>query len=96
MVYHMKAWIIKSIIISCLLGYYLYNRNFKDLTRDDRKYNEFNFKKPTQANILSSKEVAIKENQEELAKLNIDFDPSSIDIGNIQQYISSDSCSADQ
>ena len=88
------AMIMWTIIIACLSGYYLYNRNFKDLTRDDRKYNEFNFKKPTQANILSSKEVAIKENQEELAKLDVDFDPSSIDIGNIQQYISSDSCSA--
>lgn len=84
-----------SMVMFCLAIYVLYELVYKGTNRDERKYDERNFPKPSDKVVLQSKENAGVEVQSKFGKL--DFDPSTIDIGSIQKYINEEgSCPADE
>ena len=54
--------------------------------RDDIINYERNFKKPTDSNILKSK-LAANDRKMKEGEVVTDFDPTSVDIGNINRYV---------
>lgn len=84
-----------SIVMFCLAIYVVYELFYKNINRDERKYDERNFPKPSDKVVLQSKENAGLEVQSKFGKL--DFDPSTIDIGSINKYINEEgTCQTDE
>ena len=75
-----------SLVIFSLAIYLFIELVYKRNNKDQRIYHDKNFSKPTGSVILQSKTSKSQEDRKEMG--NIDFDPSTIDIGNINRYIS--------
>jgi hypothetical protein len=76
------------LLLGSFIGYLLYKRQLNNQGRDSLFYNEYNFAKPTNENILASrlKQQLDPSCQANLESANDEIDPSKVDIGDISQW----------
>lgn len=78
------ASVLYALIVFGLFIYAFYNLVVKNSNRDNIRFSEKNFNKPSKKEIMKSKMAEMGEGGDNAG---LDFDPDSIDIGNVNKYI---------